>query len=137
MKNPSNRTKILLGIAVIVLVAVVAEVVLLPASGINLFGTSALAITPANPNVYTGSTILLSVQETASENCNWFSSNSAIVSLIGDATEVKVVTVQGNHSGTASIEARCGWSIFNVNHVSTDVTVTDRPPVPCPNPPCR
>ncbi len=119
MKNLTKRTKILLGLAGFVIVVVVAGIVALgPSTG--LFGTTALAITPSNPSMDKGVTQVLSVN--AIYNCNWFTSNDAIVSFVGDATEVKTVTVQGNAAGQATIEARCG--IINANHVSTTVTVT-------------
>ncbi len=121
MKTLTQRNKILLGIAGLVIVVVIAGVVLVGPSQTGLFGTSGLVITPSNPvhpvNVYYN----LSVNSV--NRCNWSTSDAAIVSFLGDYTEEKVVTVIGLHSGQAIIEAKCGFQFFNVNHVSTIVTV--------------
>ncbi len=125
MKNLSNRTKILLGITVAVIVLVVAIVVLAPASGLPLFGAAALAITPGDQTIAQNATLALNVN--AVYNCNWFTSDANLVSIETDATEVKTVTVKGQNPGTATIEARCG--LINVNHVTTTVKVAPPPTI--------
>ncbi len=124
MKNPSQRTKILLGVVAAVIVIAVAVVVLAPAAGMPLFGAAALAITPSNPTLAVAVTTDLSVN--AVYNCNWFSSNESIVAFTTSTKAVKNVTVVGLGVGSVTIEARCG--ILNVNHVSTIVAVHLPPP---------
>ncbi len=128
MKNTSNRTKILLGVAIVVIVIAVAVIVLLPGSGVPLFGTAVTGITPANQRIERGAMLDL-VAQNAVYNCNWFTSDAATVSIETDATEVKTVTVKGQKNGMAEIEARCGSGVFNVNHVTTTVTIASPPSI--------
>ncbi len=123
MKNANKRTKTLLGIAAVVLVIVVALVVLLPASGLPLFGTTTVVISPGNPSLTSGRTLGLTTN--AKYNCNWFSSNDAAVLFEGGTTDVKDVTIRAQNvtgTSTATVEARCG--VLHLNHVSTTVTVS-------------
>ncbi len=125
MKKLTNRTKILLGLAGLVIVVVVAGLVLLGPSETGLFGATALAITPSDSTITVGATQGLSVNSVY--KCNWFTSDAAIVSFVGGTTEVKTVSVKGNARGTATIEARCG--LVNLNHVTTSVTVDAVAPI--------
>ena len=83
--------------------------------------SSRLVITPSNPTISVGAQQKLDVN--ATYNCVWSSSNTNIVSFVGDATEVKSVTVKGIAAGSAVITAKCGLGAINVNQVTTNVTV--------------
>ncbi len=125
MKKLNKRARLLLAIAGIVIIVVAAGLVLLGQGG-DLFGTAALVITPSNPTLVAGNSTGLSVN--AVYKCAWSSSNTAIVSLVNYSGETKSVTVKGNAAGSATITARCGLGLMNVNSVSTHVTVQAPPP---------
>jgi hypothetical protein len=87
----------------VVIVAIVVGVVMTMTPVGELFGTASnLVITPSNPTIMVGNSIMLSVN--ATYNCNWFI-NGTGVSFVGDAKEVKSVTVRGDAVGGATIEA--------------------------------
>ncbi len=122
MKNMSKRNKIILAIVGVLVIAVVAVAVFAQAGGGELFGASALVVTPSSPTIVEGNSIVLSVNSVY--NCNWFTDNYYIASFSGGATEVKEaksVTVYGNLTGSTTISAKCG--LINVNKVATVVTV--------------
>ena len=119
MKNVSKRTKMIMAIVGIVVVIAVIGLVLTQPPASELLGASALVITPSNPTIVVGNSIVLSVNSVY--NCNWSSDNAAAVTILGDATEVKSVTVYANAYASANIEARCG--LFKMNKVYTWVSV--------------
>ncbi len=130
MKNLNKRTQIVLAIVgIIVVIAVIGLVITQPPTS-ELLGTTALVITPSNPTIIIGDSIVLSVNSVY--NCNWFTSSTVVASFVGDSTEVKSVTVKGNAEGLVTINANCG--LINVNKAMTIVTV-NRPPTPTPTPP--
>ena len=114
----NNRTKMLLSAAAVILVVAVIAIMLLQSPTGGLSGATALVISPSSPVIMEGKTLDLTVNSTY--RCNWFASNAA-VSFVGDAKEVKTVTIQADAVGSATIEARCG--LVNVNKVTTSVTV--------------
>ena len=114
----NNRTKMLLSAAAVILVVAVIAVMLLQSPTGGLSGATALVISPSSPVIMEGKTLDLTVNSTY--RCTWFASNAA-VSFVGDAKEVKTVTIQADAVGSATIEARCG--LVNVNKVTTSVTV--------------
>ncbi len=119
MKNLSKRTRIILAIVGLLVIVVVAIAVFTQVGGGELLGTTALVITPSNPTIWgVGNSIVLSVNSVY--NCNWSSDNPSI-SFLGDATEVKSITVYANAYASANIEARCG--LFKTNKVYTWVSV--------------
>ncbi len=130
MKNLTNRPKVLLAIAGILLVVIVAGVVILDPGATGLFGTTALVITPTTSVIGVNSTRNLDVNSTM--NCNWFSSNSAVMGFENPPGThlVKGVVIRAYSVGTVTIEARCG--VFNANHVSITLTVVN-PPTVTPN----
>jgi hypothetical protein len=130
MKTLSKRTKILLATAGLLLVVIVLGIAVLQPGATGLFGTSALVITPTNPLIGLNYTRNLDVN--AVMNCNWFSSNEAIIGFMDPpGTRVlKGVVIHARSLGTATIEARCG--VLNVHHVSITLTVVN-PPTVTPN----
>jgi hypothetical protein len=127
MKNLTRRTKMLLGIAGILVVVIVAGVVILDPGATGLFGTSVVSLGPANRLLALNSRMDLDAGSVFP--CNWFSSNEAVVSFDDPPGrhEVEEVTVYGQSVGTSTIEARCG--LINVNHASTTITVAIPPTV--------
>ncbi len=123
MKNMNKRTKIILVVVGIVVVMVVIGLVITQPPTSELLGTTALVITPSNPTIEVPNSVDLSVN--AVYDCAW-SSSSPIVSLVNYTKETKWVTVQGIAEGTATITARCGFGVFNVNSATTSVQVTPR-----------
>ncbi len=130
MKNLNKRTKIILAIVGVVIVIAVIGLAITQPPASELLGTTALVITPSNPTIIIGDSIVLSVNSVY--NCNWFTSSTVVASFVGDSTEVKSVTVTGNAEGLVTINANCG--LINVNKAMTIVTV-NRPPTPTPTPP--
>ena len=137
MKNISKRTKIILAIVGVVVIVTVTIGIFAQVGGGELFGTTALVITPSNPSIIVGHTTDLTVN--AKYDCSWASSNTN-VSIINycdgvSCPERKTITVQANANGTAVIAAQCGWSIFDVNVVKTTVTGYTPPLVITPSQP--
>jgi hypothetical protein len=138
MKNISKRTKIILAIVGVLVVVVAAVAIFAQAGGRELFGATALVITPSNPTIAVGQTVGLSVNSVYP--CTWTippvwgNVDAPYISLVGyyytrpDGSgyilETKSVTVKGERAGSTTVAAHCGWSIFNVNPVTTNVTVT-------------
>ncbi len=131
MKNFSNRTKILLGIAALVLVVVVAALVLLPVSGLPLFSTAiSYSITPSNPAIMQGSTVTLT--ENSPYPCNWAPGNTNVVTVLLPNTNVSTVTVKGIAAVQSPIYANC-WLGTNQGWQQLTTTVTvNAPPTPTP-----
>lgn len=119
MKNLSQRNKVILALAAILIVVLAGVIVLQNPPANELLGATALVITPSNPTIVVGNSIGLSVN--ATYNCAWSSSDTSKVSLVNYTGETKSVTVQGLAAGSATITAKCG--IINVNKVTTTVTV--------------
>lgn len=129
MKNLTRRNKTLLAIAAAVVVVVLAGVAVLgPSTG--LFGATVLAFTPTNP--WIGLNTVRSLDVNSVMNCNWFSSNEAIIGFQDPpgTRVVKGVLIHARSLGTATVEARCG--VFNAHHASITLTVIN-PPTVTPN----
>ncbi len=123
MKNMNKRTKVILAIVGIVVIAAIAIGVNLVGqpSTESLSGSTVLIITPSDPAIPNGNIVALEVN--AKYDCAWSSSDTNIVSLVNYVNQTKTVVVQGNALGTATITAKCGAGVFNVNKVTTSVTV--------------
>ena len=140
MKNLSKRTKIILAIVgVVVIAAIVIGVVMTQTPVGELFGTTALVITPSNPTIGVGQTVTLSVNSVF--GCEW-EYPSTIVDFVCDKTthcttsvygynqvdisywESKSFPVSGKAPGLATITANCGFAATNINKATTIVTVS-------------
>ncbi len=116
MKTLNSRTKMLLAIAGIVIVVVAAGLLLL-GPGEDLFGTTIIHISPENPTIHRQTLLNMSINSVG--NCDWTTSNIAIVSLyrydpsnpIASHTsaqyDTKLVQVYGVSVGQATITAKC------------------------------
>ena len=125
MKNLTKRNKMIVAISGVLVIVVAAITIFTQVGGSELLGATALVITPSNPTILgVGNSIGLSVNSVY--NCNWFSDNAAAVTILGDATAVKSVTVYANAYASANIEARCG--LFKTNRVYTWVSVERQAP---------
>lgn len=128
MKNLNKRTKILLGIAGLVIVVVVAGfLVLVPGEG-TLFGGSIIHISPQNPTINVGQNLDMSINSIGS--CSWSSSNEGVVVVtypnpVGYARDA---TVQGAGPGQAKIKADCVTNHYTTVTVRTPPQVTFNPP---------
>ncbi len=130
MKNLNKRSKTILAMIGIAIALVILIGLTITQTG-TLAGATVRVITPSNPAIAVGETIALSVN--AVYDCVWSSSDDASVSLVNYALicdgescgwpETKSVTIKGNAVGGATITAKCGWGTFNVNKVTTTVTV--------------
>ncbi len=124
MKNLTNRTKILLGIAGLVIVVIVAGVVIVGPGEGNLFGGSIIHISPENPTINQGQNLELSIN--SSGTCTWSSSNESVVNIAYFNSDYsRKVTLAAMAPGQAIIKADC-----TANHYTT-VTVRT-PPVISP-----
>jgi hypothetical protein len=117
MKKLNRRSKILLGIGALVLVAVVAGIVLLEPGGVSLFGGTVIHISPENPTITVGQTIDMSINSVF--GCNWESSDYFVAPFVfdggkgtadymgDDEYKPKHVQVKGTKPGQAVIKAEC------------------------------
>ncbi len=137
MKNVSKRTKIVLAIVGVLVVAVIVGGILGATGQVsrsNLFGLellpptntptpaptatptpTPLVITPSNPTINVGAQLQLTVNSTAP--CDWTSGNPAVVSFVNYTGPTKSVTIIGNKAAQSYVEAKC-WK-----GVTTNVTV--------------
>jgi hypothetical protein len=123
MKSMSKRNKIILvtGSLILLLAAVVA-VVFSRQGGTGLFGSGVRTITPANPSLAIGQTVELVVD--AVYNCDWSSSDPAVISFVGDPNNTKRVTVQGNLKGQSTITAQCAGGTHGTTNVAVPAPIT-------------
>ncbi len=122
MKNLTQRNKILLGIAGLVIVVVVTGLVLLGPSGAGLFGASNLTITPSVPYPWTMGEIHR-LESSTIWDCNFETDDTNVVKLIDPDEFVKSVQVLAYQHGTAVVKAHCGW--FHALTATTTVTVVE------------
>ncbi len=128
MKNLNKRTKMILTILGVLVIAVVAVAVFFQASGDSLFGTViSLKISPSSSTITVGESTTLS-SGTILSTCSWSSSNPAIAWVTASTT--KSATVKGNTVGTVTITETCG--ALGRYHGSATVTVNPAPVPPTP-----
>ncbi len=129
MKNPSQRSKIILAIAGVLVVVAVAVVAFTQLGGEELFGASLVGVSPSNPIILVGRTVTLSAS-TSLSNCSWSSANTAVATV---ASNNKSAVVTGRAPGQAKINVKCGAGLTTG---STTVTVNPAPTA-TPVPPTR
>lgn len=129
MKNLSQRNKILLAIATVLVVVVIAVVVFTQLGGGDLLGSVVtLTIRPSIPIIVVGQELALSANGTpVGATCTWTTSAPGIV-LVGH-TAVPATTVLGVAVGQATITVTCSKAGSSTTYVgSTMVKVNPAPP---------
>ncbi len=125
MKNVTQRTKIVLVVAAVLVVVVIAGVAYFQTSGEALFGTViSISIKPSSSTILIGQSETLS-SDAASSPCSWTSSNPSVVSITSSSAKSAAVLAKG--IGTATITEKCGALASG----SASVTVN---PAPTPTP---
>lgn len=141
MKNLSKRTKMILAIVAVVIVAAVGIAFILPMTGLDLFGATAFTLQPQDPTINVGQQIemkvyTLGVYTGQESSCKWAPLNG-IVQIRAEYdyqqgyARFNPALVTGSAPGTVTVEAWCG--LFNVHH-STTVTVRTPPVITPANP---
>ncbi len=134
MKNLTKRSKIVLTIVgVVVVAAVVAALVFTQVSGTGLFGGSVLlTITPSKATITTQQTIALSVNNPTA--CTWTTSSTSIATLKssgltnGLASATFLGTYAGASAAVATITANCGTAGTTTMYLTVTAPPTATPP---------
>jgi len=128
MKNVSKRNKMILamvGILAVVIIAV-GVVVTQTAAG-DLFGASTtLTITPANPTISIGGSVVLTANG-GSSSCTWTKGAANVITF--SSSQGISITVTGMLPGMNGVTVTCGAS-----QALTMVTVVNQSPTPPPTP---
>lgn len=124
MKKLNRRSRILIAVGALVVVAVLGGLVLFEPGGVDLFGGTVIHISPENPTINVDQLLDMSINSVG--NCTWSSSNPNVVDIYYWFLDTsRKATVIGKAPGQATIKANCWMNRY------TTVTVR-KPPVVTP-----